>query len=462
MKNAYFYYFFLLFSFPFLSAYGHTITEKPKINPPQANALTLEQAMDRTQAHSYQLKIATQNVNITENQKNSRILALFPNVSATGQYLKPVEGINSLLSSNVGPDVSIITDGVSYTAGATLSQPIVGLLSTIFQIGENSAKLRAAYHDKSQTIQDQRYIGANAYINATKAFQFIAVAQKAIEVAEKQQNDGEARFNEGLLTSADVLQFRLNYDNAKTAHVRAQTAYQISLVTLSEFMGEPDSESIILPTTYVSVMKQKKENLKNLNGLVKDRVPVRYDILAAQENVSAQGYSTLNSMTSYLPSFNFILQYAHDFRAEAPSGSPFTKHDVDNELFWGFRLEWNILDWGIRQTQINVASASEQIARLQLYQTHDNAKIDITTSYSKLIEAYETLHFTESSLQYAETVYTQRFEEFQSGLISSTDLVIASNDQNSARANYVSAVGDLDLAWMAFYKSTRQPLTTIH
>lgn len=430
--------------------------------------LTLEQAMDKAEkysATSRSIAIASRMVDINRSNKNATILGMFPNLSLQGQYLKPVNGVNALTSASISPDLALTTIGTSFTAGLTLNQPVIGLYNQIMQLGQTSALLRASIHNKNQTVQDIRYLAAASFINCTKSFQLIKVANAAIEAAQKQMDDAQARFNEGLLTNADVLKFKLERDNARTARVHAETSYQISLATLAEVIGESNLEAIVLPSDYKSVMEDKKTTLLDINTIVSNRLPLRYDVLSAQEMIKAQGYARLNTIGSYFPTLNFLITYAHDFN-KAPvldrSGNVvFPKEDVEDTMFYGASLTWNILDWGIRQTQINAAGAQEQIARLQLIETKDKAKVEITSYYAKLLAAYESLNLTKLSVEYSENVYQQRVEQFQNGFISSTDLVIATNDQTTARANYVNAIGDLDLAWMGYFLATRQRITTL-
>jgi len=424
-----------------------------------ASELSLEGAMNAAEAHSYQIKIASQNVNISQSTKNAAILSTLPKVSLEGSYQIPVDGINSLVNVDVSPDLSTPTVGRSLNAGLTATQPILGLVSIALSIAENSAQLSAARNTRNQTVQDQRYLGANSYINATKALELVAVAEEAIDVAEKQLADAQARFNEGLSTNADVLQFKLNLDNTKTTRVRIETTYQVALVTLAEIIGY-DVKTIMLPEHYKSVMEHKKEHLGKLSQLIEQRLPLRYDIQASKDKIAEKGYATLNTMTDYLPALNFTTTYSRDFKKK--SVPFFSRPQGQDSMFLGLSFSWNVFDWGIRQTKISAAGATEQIANLNFFQLRDNARIDITSGYNKLFEAYETLHYSETSVKYAESVYQQRYDQFQHGLISSTDLVIASNDQTSARANYVSAIGELDLAWMAFFKAVRQPLSTLN
>lgn len=437
----------------------------------QATELSLEQAMNKaetTSEASKSIAIANQTIEINKANKNAQILSMLPNISAQATYLKPAKWVNPLTTTPLSPDVSITTSGLTtvFTGALNLTQPIVGLYSLVLQLGQNSALLRASIHNKNQTVQDERYLGAASFINCEKAHQLIQVANASIEVAQKQLADAEARFNEGLLTNADVLKFKLDLDNAKTIRVHAETSYQVTLATLAEVIGESNPQSIALPKDYKSVMENKRDSLGYLDDIIEKRLPLRYDILSLTENVTASEYAKQNAIAAYLPSFDFIMNLGHNFNAAPIKDKDGTvlykKSEIDNTLMYGASLTWNLLDWGVRQTQISAASASEQIARLQLLELKDNAKVDITAAYNKLLDAYESLNLTKNSVQYAESVYKQRYEQFQNGLVSSTDLVIASNDQTTARANYVDAVGDLDLAWMAYYRATRQRLTTLN
>lgn len=460
MKKAYLIYIFLS---AVLSAnsYAADYENELPVHEPLPEPLTLEKAMDRAEAHSYQYRIAKQNVNVSMSNRNAQILSLFPNFSMQSTYTHPIHGLNSLVNSNVSDDLSLTTVGNAWTMGVTMNQQIIGLYNQIMSIGQTNAILKASAYKKSQTLQDERYLGANAYINTTKSYQLILVADNAISVAKQQLSDANARFNEGLITNADVLKLQLNLDNANTIRVRAETTYQVALETLATIIGEDSPHSIVFPAEYKSVMEEKRKKIGELNPLLATKLPQRYDVLAAERNISAQGYARYIAIGAYLPALNFFVTYAHDFKAKSLPPIDDQLRTSDN-FYLGLNLTWNVIDWGIRQTQINVAGANEQIARLQYYQTQRNARVDITSAYNKLLEAYQTLTLTRNSAEYANTVYSQRQEQFQNGVITSIDLVVSSDDLISAQANYVNAIGELDLAWMAYYKSIREPVTTLN
>ena len=62
----------------------------------------------------------------------------------------------------------------------------------------------------------------------------------------------------------------------------------------------------------------------------------------------------------------------------------------------------------------------------------------------------------------AQDVYSQVKAQFDNGQATTTDLITASNDQTSARANLANAIGDLDLSALGLQRSAGQNLTTLN
>lgn len=422
--------------------------------------LTLEKAMDMAESYSFSARIAQQNEDISQSQKDVQWRSMLPNVSASGSHLNYSTQVNAAAGTAAGSYVGVPGVTVS-TAGVTATQHIVGLLPLFLSLEQASAQAQAALKSKEFAQMNARFLGASAFINAQKSEELLQVAKLSVEVAQKQLFDAQAQFDAGRLIQADVLKFKLNLENAKTVLIQAQMTNRVAMVTLAETIGIKSTEELVLPKNHMSFLSEKKIK-EDLPNVLEKALQQRQDIQAAKENVIAADYGKRVAISSYLPAVDFIANYTRNFQATdfTYNGASFTKSQVQDNLYYGFQFTWNLLDWGVRQAQISSAASAAHVARISLEQADSSARVDVTNSYLQLQAAVQVLDSAKTSVQYAEDVYAQSKAQFNNGQITATDLIAAYNDQTSARANLANAMGDLDLAMLALQKSTGQRLST--
>ena len=421
--------------------------------------LSLEAAMDMSESYSFSARIAVLNQSMAEDKAHEQIERMLPSVSASGNYLKYSNHVNQLVGTDTGMQYGF-PDTIVSSGALTLTQHIVGLVPLLLSLESANAAAEAALHSKEESKAQARFLGANAYINAVKAAQLLNVAQSSVKVAQIQLHDGVAQFNAGKLTNADVLKFKLNLENAKTTLIQSQTMAKMTLLTLGETVGIKDLKQIILPKNYVAFWEKKKIPSKELSEFMETAINQREDLKAIQASSISATKSLDLAESKYLPSIDFIATYTRNFQAKGLPG--YGSKEVQDNFFYGLQLNWDILDWGVRQSQISQAFETKGTLSLQEEQSRSQIKIDVTNSFFNLKDAYQTLDSAKVSVDYAKDVYLQMEAQFNNGQATTTDVLAAADDQSSALAKLANATGDLDLAWLNLQKSIGKRLTTLN
>jgi outer membrane protein len=425
--------------------------------------LTLENAMNMSENHAYSVHIAGSAADVADGQKKESIRQFFPNVSVSGMYEKYDDHVNKAVGNPLGKNYGFPDSTVS-TGSVTLTQPLVGLIPLYLSLQTASAKYEAALNNTKQSKVEARLLGANSFINAVKAIQLAHVAETGVKVAQTQLHDGVAQFNAGKLTNADVLKFKLNLENANSNLIQAQTTARITLVTLAEVVGISDPDTISLPKDYSSKWENKQKTAPSLEEGIHKSLSSRPEILSSKSAVIAANENKKLVTSSYLPAVNFVANYSRNFEAKdimsTTGQTVFGRSDIQDNFFYGVTLNWNLLDWGVRQAQIGEAVAGESSAQNQEEQAESQIRIEVTNNYLKLQDAYQNLGSAKVSLEYAKDVFLQMEAQFNNGQATTTDVLSASSDQTSAMAKLANATGDLDIAWLDYQKSIGNALTT--
>jgi outer membrane protein len=422
-------------------------------------ALSLENAMDLAESYSLAVKSAQENENIAQFQERIAKQDLLPKISFNANYMFNDSHVNALVANPLGTQMGL-PDKVTSTGTFVLNQPILNLFSLYQNIEKTAAQTQAALKNKNLTKENARFYGAQAFINAQKAHQLLKTALSALAVSQKQLQDAQAQFQAGKLTHADLLKFKLNLEYSNTNLIQADTTHKMALFNLFETIGIQNSNVVILLPAENSLFKNKKLENKDLKDFMLEAFEKRLDLLMSHDKLYAIQREKMQSIEAYIPSLNFVANYTRNFKAQNLNlnGVIFPKERIQDSFSYGVQFQWTLLDWGIRNSHIEVALATEQKAKNDLDSLKSKIRIDVTNSYYQLKDAIQVLDSAKISVQYAQDVYSQMKARFDIGQITATDLISSSNDQTTARANFANANGALDLAWINFQKSRGEKL----
>ncbi len=460
-----------LFTVAFLSSFltismpTYALKEVPNvlISDVASPNLDLETAMNMAEDFAFNARVANYSWEMAEEKSKEPLRSMLPNVSGNGNFLTYDTGVNPAIGTSTGSFAGLPPTSVQ-TVGVTLSQPIVGIVPLFFNLQQANASARKALHNKNQSRVDARYLGASTYINAIKAKKLVSVALSAVDVSQTQLKDAQAQFNAGKLTRADILKFKLSFENAKTNYLQAQTVYKVALINLGETIGITDLDRIQLPKKYAAKYEGQQARLLSLDQYLTMAFSLRSDLLASQANVDAAKYQVYSGYSTYLPSLNFVSTYSRNLKANSivnplNSSQRYSADQVQDTWFYGIQVNWNLLDWGVRQAQINQATAGKHVSLVQNEQARSQARIDVTHSFLKLKDAYQVLDSAKVSSDYARDAYSQKEAQFINGEATTTDVLSASSDKLTAEANLANAIGDLDLAWITLQRSVGSHLS---
>jgi OMF family outer membrane factor len=416
--------------------------------------LTLERAMSLAQERGYAARIAEQTRASAEAKVGQARGALGPRIDADAQKVWFSDDVNKL--AGVSPQVPKEVT----TAGVTASQPILGLAAILLQVRAAALQADVARNDEGTAQKDARVAGAQAYINAQKASQLVAVAESSLQVTQNQSREADSLARAGRLNRAEAMRFELALADARTQLSQARITQEIAMTALSETLGAP-GQRYTLDTPEGSHFERAKPTLPALDAALGAAAQKRPESRNAAATVQIAEYYKLAGRLDYAPSLGAFARYERNFEAQdvtlpqpgAPGARTFAEEDVRDTFSYGLRLQWNIWDWGSRWNRSSEYEANLQRARIAKEATESGVRLDVTSATLQLRGAVEALETSKTSVRLAEEVYRLTQVRFQQGQATTTDVIAAERDQTRARGGLVNARGEVDVAWLRYQKA---------
>ncbi len=195
-------------------------------------SITLEEGIEAALAYQESLKQLQQTIEIKELSTNYAENQLLPDLKLLGTL--GTSGTNTGWGDSIG-DMGSFKE-FEVTVGANLSYPL-GNRSA--QSEYNKAKLELEQAKLSLRNTEQQIIVQVrvAHRRVATAYDLIGATRIARELAEEQLDAEQKKFNEGLSTNFQVLDYQDKLTKARTAESAAISAYNQELVDLEQAIG---------------------------------------------------------------------------------------------------------------------------------------------------------------------------------------------------------------------------------
>lgn len=390
--------------------------------PPDARALTLEEAVRLTVGNNPEIGAATAN----------RDAVLKELRQARGLWLPRVD-----LELGVGPEATTrpsfredAADGDWEThlrkeSSLVIRQRIFDGAEADSEIERQKARLEAASRRVAERAEFLALDAVNAYLDILRLQELLILAGNNINAHLQFLELMRERVQGGAGNSGDVAQTETRLSRARVTYTETKQDLQDTMATFARIVGQaPDSLS--LPAFDAAYMPESvDEGLK----LVSQRNPtleiVEADVKTAEAEVDA-------AESAFYP----------DLFLEARSG---LNDDVDGVEGWEsqhsvmLRLRWNLYSGGVDSAARQEALHRVNEAKMTRFSTHLNAREEMERSWNFYQAAVERQADLEDAVNTAETTRDTYREQFAVGERSLLDLLDAENELFNAQSQLVSA-----------------------
>ena len=399
------------------------------LNVNAQEVLTIEDAVKIALENNYEIKIASNNLNIDKTNATTGNAGMLPKVTAS---VLDNNGIQNLSQTRADGTVNTLDNAKNSNLNYG-----VGLDWTIFDGFKMFAKLNqlkelqklGETHLKLTIITKISNLNA-VYFELVNQQQQLAALDTTIEISNQRLTLAKNRFTIGKASKLEVLNAQVDLNTDRTTLLRQKELYANTKIVLNQVMARDPKidfkvvdvievdKSLLLPELTALAEKQNPE-------LETQIINQRISELQLKQ-IKGERYPTLNLTTGYVFSEN-------------QSGLGFTTQSSAQGLNYGFRASLNLFD-GFTQNR------NEKIAKIEI----DNAKLAIDQQNQKLnsqLTAFYQTYLTNLDLidlEYEnEAIAKQNLEitvdKFRIGTITTLEFRTAQLNYINAKLNYSKA-----------------------
>lgn len=284
-------------------------------------------------------------------------------------------------------------------------------------------------------IQKQQHL-----LNVSEAY-FNVLRQQALTVANLQEEQAlseqlrmmNAKLKEGLVAKSDVSEANAQYQNARANRMATNVQLVLAQEQLQQFIGP------------------YRENLAVLREDFEFQKPVPNNVQAWEELAQGQNLGILQARLQkrYAEDGKRVEKAALYPQIEAVGTYGYNKQSPESIMSQdgqfdqiGIEMNWNVFNGGRTQKSIRQAAVNVEKSQAQVDAAIRNAETDVKKAYMQVETDQVKLQARKAAMQSSSQVSLASQAQYQEGLKTMVDVLLAQRNAFSARQDYLNSKYD--------------------
>lgn len=390
-----------------------------------ADAVTLNQFLEKVSEHSKDLKLAAEDLNYAKATKKEAVSGALPSISADAGYNRNLKENYLFIDDE---NKFKINRNNEYSFNVTLNQTLFsGAVYNAIRAAREYTKLTEYVYQASEN---------EIMTMAKKSFYQTLLLKQVFEVTKKSEanaldnyttiNNG---FELGLKSEFEKLQAEVRYKDLIPQTTETQRNYDMALINLKNMAGI-DLEADFTPVGSLENFPEMPANVK-LDVILNQRPD--YNAILWEEKLRSTGVRA--ERAGYIPTLTGY--FAYNYSAQSDQ---FKFENENNSYTLGLNLSIPIFSGGSTRAKVQQAKINLKRTRITRDKTVDNIKTETKNIRLRLVEAYNRIESARSSFTTAQKAFTIAEATSESGLTTQLELKDSRIMLDQAEVNFYSAI----------------------
>lgn len=427
-----------VFATVFVHIHPVAAQETPATAIPTVHTMSLDECVASALSRNADALTTNLDVNAAEEARAGVKGEFFPKVRAEGsvqQWDRPFE-------LPFGPQTFRVRDAFTWSATASVSQPLTGLIDVyrrykVESIGVDIAELR-----RQATRRDLAYRVADSYLRLLEAERLAEVARSSVAQLEAQRKQAQSLLANGIIGKSDALRAELALASARQREIQARGQIVVARGALAALIGTP-ADTALEPAAIASDPPAPEET--SSESAVAKALAQRVELRELSQRIAQQDARASAQQARHYPTVSAIGSYLH------VAGSSFQLKD---SAFVGAVANWDVWDWGTTSSSVHVAETRREQAKLARASVAATIRVEVSKAFVEVESAKEALEVARAAKEQAEENFRIVSKRFEQNAATSFDVVDAEALLTSARAQIEGAFYGYLTARLALQRAT--------
>lgn len=401
--------------------------------------------MDAAEIHAASLKNTLLDTQEARYRENFSYFSLLPSLSATGSYIKNQDP--TIFSGGPSDDFK---PTATYNYSLDASQPLSGLISGTFKIGQARHLKEAAFFTLKKQQIEIRLQAATDYLGLQEKYKTLDAQEYASRIAAQTVREVQVLWSTGEpnKTKIDVLLSEAALAKAKNDEENALAAVKQAAIKLGQELGVPLDEPLSVERESNLTLEKEEVRFPSLEQVLS--VALNSDPSQAADAAFLRAKNDEISIQSwdFFPALEAFADYTDnraDFNASASFGSNFSR---SQSLSFGIKAKWTLWNGAEREKEHETLWVQREKFKNNLQEDLEILKKNLATDILELHTAVNQVKNSKQTLNLNEQVYRLSREQFHEGNLSAKDFIQIQKNLVDAKTALGILQSRRDLAWL--------------
>lgn len=331
----------------------------------------------------------------------------------------------------------------AYLAGIVLEQPVYtgGKISA----GNKMADIGVAMALENKALQEMNTLveADHAYWTYVAVTHKVKLAKQAVSMLEEVVEKARNSYETGMASRNDLLKARVEQNKALLSLQKARNGLELSRMNLCRVTGLP----FHTPVTAADTAFTFTFNPTDLS--VGDASGIRPEYRLLQKNIDLQEQQIRMTKAEFLPTAGIRAGYNHVGGVEF-SGTEFSNTSLNAIA----SVKIPLFHWGEGMKKIQAARIDKEVKELELEKNRQLLELEAGQARLNLLLAWERLKMNETAMEQAEENLRVARDNYELGMETITELLIAQTQWQEAVSERIDAGTDFRIKETAWMKAT--------
>ena len=396
--------------------------------------ISLQDAIDIALENNYQLKQASNDLQLTKDQVRSEKADYLPSISANASGNK---SIGRSFNQDVGSIVTQTTNSFGGSIGADI--PIFSGFENLHSLKSSQLDKRSSKKDLQRAREDVIFNTVSNYLQFILDKKFLEIDRENLEASRKTLEQVRAQVEVGSRPRVDLYNQESTVASNELAVVNSENALKSSRLQLIQTLQIDPLKDYEFETP--SIESQSVEaNEYNLDQLVSRALENRADFQSEKLNIQSIRHQLSATKGSLYPSLSLSASLSSRYSDGLPIGFNDQFFDQNIQRSYGLSISIPIFNNLSRRTSVQSQQIQYKNAQLNLENTELQIVQEVNQAYNDYTSYVKQLESSQKALRAAERSYQTQKQRYEVGSGTLIELSDANAQYTEAQASRAQAV----------------------
>jgi len=394
------------------------------------------------------IKIAEEDLYISQREKDRAVAVLFPKLSAFGSYRE--------YSKEKTDGSFVIQPDNSTSWGLSLNQTlsVSGKELTAYKIAKES--ITGSRIDLDSVKEGYLLNVASSYFNVLRAKEAVDIAKANEERLIKYRNAAQTRLKVGEITKTVLLRAEAELSGAQSDSIKTENALTLARTVLARTVGiSNDYELKEYDTAGNGESPLANCQRQDIECFKQTALAERSEIKSTELQKKIAADQIKYTKGSYWPDVSVEGVYVRN------EDHPSTAFINNESMYGGIKLNFPFFEGGLRRAEVRESEARFRQADLRLKDLYKTISVEVENAYLNMITVSGILEKLQAEVAYAADNYNAVSKQFEFGLANSLDVMDANTLLVTSERQLSNAKYDYQFAILQLKRATGTLLKTV-